>query len=778
VWRLIGLVCVGCVSPGLVPCGDLDCPPSEVCTAGGCATPAAAAACATANDGDACQVAGVAGTCSGGACHPVACGNGIVDSAYGEVCDDGNQISGDGCSADCRSNETCGNGIIDTITGEQCDSGVPGLSADGCTSRCGIEFDTWRVVTPGFAPGRLAGGLAADPTGRVVLVGGQANLTEPATLVGTWQWTGMNWERHRLAAELPPRQDFGIAYDSARGRVVVFGGIDGMSQDLGETWEWDGISWRRQMPAASPAARHGCRLAFDEAHGKVVMFGGASATTGFADTWTWDGTSWVDVTPATPPSPRTNFAMAYDAKRARVVVYGGTTPGGDVTTTLEWDGAKWTNFGATAAIDPHASIAYDRVAGVLVLFSSARDTWTRIGTTWTQASPTVVPALQGGTLATDPQGRVLLHDGFLPNSGFLVFDTYEWDGSNWNSVGSGAPVNAAAASYDADRGVLVTPGFGTWEWDGQAWTLRAPMAATPPRDITHLAYDTRHHVTVLFGGVTGFTTLTAYNDTWTWDGTTWFQHMVVNPPAPRFNAGFAYDSARGVAVLFGGHDTSTVFGDTWEWDGTSWTQQMIAGPPARAGHAMAYDPVRRKIVMFGGAGLTDTWEYDGAWAQAAPTASPPPRNGVVMAYDPLRARVVVFGGVVPGAFLADAWEYDGQTWSQRMPVLEVSPRSQSPFAQDATGKLLLFGGALLFTPLTDTWRLGFESSITPPERCLLASEDSDGDGLAGCADPDCWTRCSPECPPGAVCDPQAPHCGDGVCGAVEDYLICPADCHY
>jgi cysteine-rich repeat protein len=776
VWRLIGLVCIGCVSPGLVPCGDLDCPPSEVCTAGGCATPAAAAACATANDGDACQVAGVAGTCSGGACHPVACGNGIVDSAYGEVCDDGNQIPGDGCSADCRSSETCGNGVIDTIAGEQCDGGVPGLSADGCTSRCGIEFDTWRIVTPGFAPGRIEGGMAADPTGRVVFVGGLHQLNNPPALVGTWQWTGINWERHPLAAELPPRQNFGIAYDSSRGRVVVFGGIDGTNQDVAETWEWDGTSWRQQAPAASPAARHGCRLAFDEARGKVVLFGGAAGTTYFADTWTWDGTSWVDVTPASPPVGRTNFAMAYDAKRARVVVYGGATPAGTVRTTLEWDGASWTGFGATASTDSQGSLAYDRVVGVLVLYTSTRETWIRTGTTWAQASPALVPTLEGGTLATDPHGRVLLHDGFLYNVGFLVVDTFAWDGSNWNSVGTGAPINTTTASYDPDRGRVVGLGIGTWEWDGQGWSQPASAASTPDRDVTHLAYDTRHHVTVMFGGATGFSVITTYNDTWTWNGTTWSQQLVANPPAPRYNGGFAYDTARGVAVLFGGQDTSAVFGDTWEWDGTTWTQRMVPGPAARSGHAMAYDPVRRKIVMFGGAGFADTWEYDGAWTQVAPAASPPPRTGLVMAYDPRRARVVAFGGSAPGSYLADAWEYDGQSWSQRMPVAQINARVQSPLAQDVTGKLLLFGGSQLFTLLTDTWRLGFESSTMPPERCLLASEDSDGDGLAGCADPDCWTRCSPECPPGAACDPQAPHCGDGACGAVEDYLICPADC--
>ncbi len=64
------------------------------------------------------------------------CGDG--DPLAPEACDDGNNISGDGCSADCQSDETCGNGITDEIAGEECDDGNT-LSEDGCTAACQIE---------------------------------------------------------------------------------------------------------------------------------------------------------------------------------------------------------------------------------------------------------------------------------------------------------------------------------------------------------------------------------------------------------------------------------------------------------------------------------------------------------------------------------------------------------------------------------------------------------------------------------------------------------------
>ena len=54
----------------------------------------------------------------------------------------------------------------------------------------------------------------------------------------------------------------------------------------------------------------------------------------------------------------------------------------------------------------------------------------------------------------------------------------------------------------------------------------------------------------------------------------------------------AYDSARGVTVLFGGRDVSSRFRDTWEWDRSSWTQVSTSGPSARERLAMAYDSAR------------------------------------------------------------------------------------------------------------------------------------------------------------------------------------------
>jgi cysteine-rich repeat protein len=70
--------------------------------------------------------------CSGG-CRLEVCGNRLVDP--GEDCDDGNAEVGDGCTPSCTA-EVCGNGVLDA--GEGCDDGNAEVG-DGCTPACEAE---------------------------------------------------------------------------------------------------------------------------------------------------------------------------------------------------------------------------------------------------------------------------------------------------------------------------------------------------------------------------------------------------------------------------------------------------------------------------------------------------------------------------------------------------------------------------------------------------------------------------------------------------------------
>jgi cysteine-rich repeat protein len=71
------------------------------------------------------------------------CGDGLVSGS--EACDDGNRVDGDGCSADCLSDESCGNGVLDMIAGESCDDGNV-LSGDNCSPDCQLAACSNRIV--------------------------------------------------------------------------------------------------------------------------------------------------------------------------------------------------------------------------------------------------------------------------------------------------------------------------------------------------------------------------------------------------------------------------------------------------------------------------------------------------------------------------------------------------------------------------------------------------------------------------------------------------------
>ena len=72
------------------------------------------------------------------------------------------------------------------------------------------------------------------------------------------------------------------------------------------------------------------------------------------------------------------------------------------------------------------------------------------------------------------------------------------------------------------------------------------------------------------------------------------QAWVEKPVPPRGGAA-VYDTGRNRVVLLGGAS-----GETWEWDGRSWTRRLTAnGPSGRTDVALAYDGLRRRVILFG-----------------------------------------------------------------------------------------------------------------------------------------------------------------------------------
>ena len=132
--------------------------------------------------------------------------------------------------------------------------------------------------------------------------------------------------------------------------------------------------------------------------------------------------------------------------------------------------------------------------------------------------------------------------------------------------------------------------------------------------VEQMIYDSKRKRSVLFGGM-GASPQERFGDTWEFDGKTWMK-ISDNGPGPRISPGYAYDSKRGLLIIFGGMQNDATMGDTWGWNGKTWTKLADAGPSARVMGYMAYEKGRDRVVLFGGrAGwpndLNDTWEWDG-----------------------------------------------------------------------------------------------------------------------------------------------------------------------
>lgn len=229
-----------------------------------------------------------------------------------------------------------------------------------------------------------------------------------------------------------------------------------------------------------------------------------------------------------------------------------------------------------------------------------------------------------------------------------------------------------------------------------SWTRLTPPTI-PFRNSPSMAYDSRRGVIVMYGGYFGTHDL---SETREWNGTAWIL-AAGGSPSSRDSSAMAFDMDRGRTVLFGGWIDAEIRPDdqTWEWNGSVWRQRAVQGPSARQTHSMAFDSQRHVVVLFGGiaGGVPsgETWEWDGsAWIQRS-IQGPSPRGSAAMVYDSDRNVMVLFGGTAfsgTSSLWGDTWEWNGTTWHLRQ-VLGPSARAAHSMAYDPIRHVtVLFGG--------------------------------------------------------------------------------------
>ncbi len=174
------------------------------------------------------------------------------------------------------------------------------------------------------------------------------------------------------------------------------------------------------------------------------------------------------------------------------------------------------------------------------------------------------------------------------------------------------------------------------------------------------------------------------------------------PPARWAHAMTSCPDSGEIYIFSGVGESDTLLDDLWEWNGSEWVQiQSDLRPSGRRNAAMACDPARKSILLYGGmdSGGTgsmesigrivgDTWEWKPEtrqWSQLHPSASPGPLYSHAMVTDTGRAKLLLFDGIAPdldylyplpgsprtrNPLNNDVWEWDGAstTWTNRTPI--------------------------------------------------------------------------------------------------------------
>lgn len=198
----------------------------------------------------------------------------------------------------------------------------------------------------------------------------------------------------------------------------------------------------------------------------------------------------------------------------------------------------------------------------------------------------------------------------------------------------------------------------------QAPFVALPTRATaPPRPVSAFGYsvvdDAATHQVVLFGGVGD------YDNTWLWNGRRWTLARPRASPPGRFDAAAAYDPVTRRVMVYGGRlGPGQVVCDTWAWTGSTWIELDRGNSqlPPGEGAQMGWDASHEEMILVarGDTGL-ETWAWRSGWVlQSQGSVAGDWPAGMIV--DPAsRSLLLVTWSGTPLSSAA-TWRWDGAAW--------------------------------------------------------------------------------------------------------------------
>jgi len=242
-----------------------------------------------------------------------------------------------------------------------------------------------------------------------------------------------------------------MAYDAARGRMLLHGGNDATSNcDGGSqtyctgTWTYDGRDWTLLTSYAPSPSRVNGQLTWSPVTGDMLLYGGNS-TLGpsyFGDYWWFDG-SWSKYGVATVLASSPPYGVCFDVARRVLHTLGGESA---MMTRREFEAPS--TLTAFAGTEPYGLLFHD---------PARRVTWSLAG------SQTAMQALA----PRSRHARTAVH-------------TFALD------VAAGASLTALTVTHAGRGAGAAGPGLflWAWNWDTRSWDVIGSHAATSTQTLT------------------------------------------------------------------------------------------------------------------------------------------------------------------------------------------------------------------------------------------------------------------------------------------------------
>jgi hypothetical protein len=267
---------------------------------------------------------------------------------------------------------------------------------------------------------------------------------------------------------------------------------------------------------------------------------------------------------------------------------------------------------------------------------------------------------------------------FIPGSGIRYLnDLFAWDGRAWTLLHDGVdgPEGREFPSfvYDAKNQRMLLVGgrressTGTsiltdvWEWKEARW--KKLDEAFPERLHGQIMYSPTRQSVLVYGGLGSSGII---NQLIEFSGGKWTPIDTAGPPGGIPIAGGADGSGLTVMLSFPERNA----GEVWRWSNSRWES---------LGPAPAFSSIPAAVRGSSGFMVFESWPpsdaccpthvqaADGKWQKLSSGPNPGVRSSAAIAYDPLRQRVLLFGGNTREKFFDDTWEWDGKSWVRQSP---------------------------------------------------------------------------------------------------------------